>query len=396
MPFGNHSSSPEIGTCPPRPWVARLALLICATMVAGMLAIGLSPFRRPKNEVTWLVTQDGLRFGSYATLLSSTPFSMGSLAEAGGEPACTIELFWQAGNSRESPTILAFSTAENPLQLSLLNYQSSALLQKGAGPGGRENIGVRDVFIRNRPVFLTLTSGARGSSIFVDGKLRGVFPEFHFGKDCQGRLVIGASPVAHFRCPGKLLGLAILTREIQDSEALRHYEIWAKERHSGIRLGKNMAALYLFNEREGNLVHNAVPGGVNLEIPYEFVLLHQPRLEPFWKEYKPGWSHWKDILVNLVGFMPLGLVFYACALSVWSLKRPVLASVALGLAVSLTIEVVQSFLPSRSSGTMDLITNTLGTYIGTRLHGLGMIRVFPDRVFQLSLTGNRLRQDSNG
>lgn len=390
-PPDNHSSSPEIHTLPRRPWVARIALLICTGMVLGMLAVGLSPFRRPRNEVAWLGIQDGLRFGRNATLLSAAPFPLGSAADSGGEPACTIDLFWQAGDASDGPTILAFSTEENPLQLYLRDYQSNAILQEGAGADRLvlETIGVPAVFRKDRPVFLTLTSGARGSSIFVDGKLRGVFPEFHFGRDCQGQLVIGSSPVGHVKCPGKLLGLAILTREVQDSEAFRHYQTWAERRHPDIRLGKDVAALYLFNEHEGSLVHNSVLGGVNLEIPHRLVLLHQTRLAPFWTEYQPGWSFVKDILVNVIGFMPLGLVFYACGLSVWSLQRPVLASVALGLAVSLTIELVQSFLPSRSSGTMDLITNTLGTYLGVRMYALRFIQGFMSSLLRLAGRSDR-------
>ena len=104
-------------------------------------------------------------------------------------------------------------------------------------------------------------------------------------------------------------------------------------------------------------------------------MLNKWFLEPFWKEFRSGWSYWKDVGVNVVGFIPLG--FFFC--SYFSLvrgesKHPALATIALGFVKS----VLRSkfcrhfFCPTRDSGTTDLITNTLGTALGVILYGWSM------------------------
>ena len=68
------------------------------------------------------------------------------------------------------------------------------------------------------------------------------------------------------------------------------------------------------------------------------------------------------------------LVFF---LSLWLIKarqwappRAYIAAVALGISVSLTIELLQVYLPSRDSSQADLICNTLGTFMGVILFHL--------------------------
>jgi len=87
-----------------------------------------------------------------------------------------------------------------------------------------------------------------------------------------------------------------------------------------------------------------------------------------WDEFQPSWSYWKNVMINIGGFVPLGFFFCAYLVSVRRMNRAVLATIVLGGVVSLTIEVLQAFLPTRDSGMTDLITNTLGTVIGTALY----------------------------
>ena len=129
------------------------------------------------------------------------------------------------------------------------------------------------------------------------------------------------------------------------------------------------SALYLFNEGKGGIVHNQLDSSTDLIIPPHYFVLHPRVLVAPWREYKATWSYWQDVSVNVAGFIPLGFCFAAYFSLVQVINRPRATTIALGLVVSLTIEVLQAFLPTRSSGTTDLVTNTLGTAIGVRLYG---------------------------
>lgn len=218
--------------------------------------------------------------------------------------------------------------------------------------------------------------------MYVDGALARAFPGFRLGQDFTGQLVIGTSPVATDGWLGQLRGLAIYHRELAAEQVFKHYETWTTQGVPKLIGNERMAALYLFDEHGGSVVHNAVHPGIDLYIPKRFSLLHQVFLKPFWREYEPGWGYWRDILLNVVAFIPLGFFFCSYWSSVKPILRPALAATVLGLAVSLTIEILQSNLPTRSSGTTDLFTNTLGTFLGVRLYGSKAARTLLARVHQ--------------
>jgi glycopeptide antibiotics resistance protein len=166
-----------------------------------------------------------------------------------------------------------------------------------------------------------------------------------------------------------MFGLAIYDRELTAAEALLHYQSWKKHGHPDA----NEIALYLFDEKTGNEIHNHAAAGGELYIPGNYTVVDQVFLRPLWEEFDFTRSYWSGNLKNVVGFIPTGFCFYAYLLASWPAKRALLITVVLGFLVSLTIEVLQAYLPTRDSGTTDLITNTLGTYAGVLCY-----RLLPD------------------
>jgi VanZ family protein len=359
---------------------AGLSGVLCLLILCGILVAGLWPFQKPLNRVSWLENENGIRLAGRGTLWSSDSFQTTGPQD---EEARSLDLWVQPALSRSASTIFSFSTPENPLQLTAYQYHSAFILKRelDGGEHRTSTIGIEGVLRQGKPVFITVTSGPQQTAMYVDGVLDRTFPQIQFSKDFTGQLVVGTSPVEDEGWSGQLRGLAIYGQELTAAQVLKHYETWTTQGHPELSGDEHTIALYLFDEHAGNIVRNAVPGGTNLNIPRRYVLLHQRFLRPFWKEYKPRWSYLEDILVNVAGLIPLGLFFCAYWSSVQPIKRAVLVTTLLGLAVSLTIEVLQSYLPTRDSGTTDLITNTLGAFLGAKLYSLKAARNLFARIY---------------
>lgn len=347
--------------------------MLCFLVLCGILVAGLWPFRRPLNGVTWLENENGLRLARRATLWSSGSFQTTGLQD---EQSRSLDLWLRPGVTSGSNTIFSFFAVANPLQLSAYQYHSLFILKREIQGGQRRTatIGIDGVLFKDRSVFITVTSSPHETAIYVDGSLNRTFPQIRLGKDFAGQLVVGTSPVEDASWSGQLRGLAIYGQALTAPQVRRHYEAWTTHGRPELGDDERVIALYLFKEHAGNIVHNEVRGGVDLNIPRRYALVHQRFLRPFWEGYEATWGYWRDIAVNVVGLIPLGFVFCAYWSSLRPIKNAVLVTTLLGLAVSLTIEVLQSYLPTRVSNTTDLITNTLGAFLGARLYGLKVAR----------------------
>ena len=86
----------------------------------------------------------------------------------------------------------------------------------------------------------------------------------------------------------------------------------------------------------------------------------------------------RDIVRNLLGFIPFGVCFaaYLAFKTRLARRRIFLLTVVAGGAISLTIELLQGFLPSRDSSMEDLICNIVSSAAGALLF-IGLYRILP-------------------
>jgi len=349
---------------------AMLLTATCALVLSGILVAGLWPFHAPKNQVSWLRTGNGLRFGDYGSIVSANAFTA---PESQEEKPCSLEIWLQPVQVGYSGTILAFYWPESrvvpfALRQSLGDLVIQRTIQGQLHRAKKAKLYVDDVFTHQNPVLLTISSGQSGTTIYADGALVRKSPNFRFSShDLTGRLIIGNAPATTHNWSGQLKGIAIYDHELTADEVPRHYANWTKNKQPDPAKGDGVVALYLFNEGKGAVIHNQADSATDLLIPDRFFLLREQFLERPWDEFYPGWHYWEDAGINIGGFIPLGFFFSAYFSVIAKVKNANWVTIALGFAVSLTIEVLQAFLPTRNSGMTDLITNTLGTALGATL-----------------------------
>jgi glycopeptide antibiotics resistance protein len=351
----------------------NLLALICIAVLCITLTLGLWPFHSPANDVTWLGKRGGLRFGRNGTVIGSGIFQISSPRE---NSEASLEIWLQPNRVWDSTTLLAFYNPGNPFQFSLRQSQLDLLVrtetQDEQHHARTARLYVRDVFRRKpRPVFITITSGWQGAWIYIDGILAAAAPEFPLsGDDFTGLLVLGDSPGQSNSWSGQLLGLAIYHRQLTAAQVFHNCATWKQAGRPEIVENERNTALYLFDEQAGDVVRDKARSGVDLYIPKSYEVMDKYFLEPFWTEFSMSWSYWGAVLKNIVGLIPFGFCFYAYLVAVLPIKRAALVTVVLGTGVSLTIEILQAFLPTRESGTTDLVTNTLGAWVGVASYKL--------------------------
>jgi VanZ family protein len=341
----------------------------CAALLLGILIAGLWPFNfYPRNRVQWLRSGNGLHFAPYGQAYSCAPWALNE-ARKTEHSAVTIELWLLPADAYHPQVSPIFSIDGSTPDRSLNVAQSGSDLVVQAyfrSPNGGvlfHQLWMDDACRSLRPVFVTITSGQEGTllswvtdSQHTTKRYAGFSPA-----DYLGHVVVGHAPTGNAAWTGNVYAVALYNRAITEDEMSQDYLHWLQGTPSLL----SARALYAFDERSGNIVHNRAGTAPDLIIPARFRALHPTVLE-FPHPFKR--SDVVDSVVNIIGFIPLG--FFFCAYlreRECSVHNAVAWTILFAFLTSIGIELLQVLLPSRDSSLLDVINNVLGGALGSAL-----------------------------
>jgi hypothetical protein len=353
------------------------ALLVTFTV---MVAAGIRPgVPLAENQVTWRDPGPGLWLEGDSQAISEDPIWVDS-----GE--FTVELWIETAPPPLPGNREIVSFVDGPgVQRLLVGRFPDGLFLRGRldNPTGDPR---RDRYV-DLPIeagihHLAVTAGNDGAVLYVDGRSTNVVlpaTRTREGERFGGRLILGTSGSGSAPWRGAILAVAIHQRILDQDELSQHSAIGSSVLAAGhsvtaaSNLSRTLAltpnpdvvALYLLDEGQGRHAASQIESAADLVLPER---LANPTRSGFLAPPAPRWTsgRWNlpDLVLNLAGFVPLGMLI------AWRRgPRGVLLAVACGLTLSLTIELLQTWIPGRHSSLVDLVCNALGALLGGLIGG---------------------------
>jgi len=358
-----------------------VSLLILVSVVT--LLFGLWPLNFfSENQVRWLAQQDGIQFykqglsnrrASGGVIYSDSPVDIRTGSHT-FEPS-TIEIYVESHRERDGGLahIASFHDGYPRSSLVIGQWKTELVIrsrdnQNDARDTYRE-IDLNDGLKTNEKKLITIASGPERTEIFVNGELarsydiQSLIGVEHF----SGYLNLGNSSIGHNAWAGNLYGVALYDTLLTSEQIRQHYELWADRSVDGAAaIEPEPMILYTFAERRGASVHNQMGNTNHLTIPSTFKSLRREIVVQFWRDLDWDEGIVKDILVNILGFVPFALcmLIFLIGNRNMSPRQAAFLTVLAGAILSLIIESVQMSLPTRSPSSLDLLCNTAGAVMG--------------------------------
>lgn len=364
----------------------KLLAILCALAALALIWATLWPFNPfPANGVSWLSTANGVLFRG-GVIFSDGPLKDQAAAAQAARDSCTIEIYLRPLTRDDAGNFFTLSSRDDPDAVFLRQWHESLLIYRrrairGLGPK-HIHFDVDDVLRADRLVLVTISSGPRGVTVYIDGKLvpSAAAPFRIHRNDLYRQIVLGNSPSNFQVWNGEIHGLAIYDDEVSPAEAATHFAAWSGASLSGSDANSetgdttHLLARYDFHERKGSTIRSAVELAPPLVIPVHFSIPLKPRLASPIQEFDWSANYRRDVYENILGFMPFGFVLCGFFALSRSRGQAILISTFLGGLLSFTVEFLQYYIPRRDSGWTDVITNTTGTLLGALIARPGLVR----------------------
>jgi hypothetical protein len=348
----------------------------------AVLFFGLNPKGYDfSNHVSWLDDGPGIRFDKYGLAYAELD---GKLRERiGGREGFSILMVFQAErlDNNGSGHILTIHPGKDKNQLIIWQWYSYIIAMNDNDYAHRRRTGRVSDKIPSSPaqqIFLSLTSGNNGTSLYFDGKVVSSNHSLRldFPTGTKRTLILGNSPYGDGSWQGDISGLALFDRELPPETVASLYNTWSLKRSFADTEKENPFLLYLFNEKEGHRIIDHAGSSIPLLIPAQAAPLQKKFLDRSLNDSGITGGLAQDVIVNLTGFIPIGFFFAYLLVNLGGTpgKRVLFYTVVFCFALSLIIELLQAWIPSRSSQFLDLFLNTAGGFMGASFSNLRILK----------------------
>ena len=361
---------------------------VSVAILFGILIFGLIPKDfHFSNGVNWIKDQAGIRFSKYG-IAYTHPFIELIEGEISEPNSFSIEIALKPESYDEKGFnfILALHSGKDSHQLLMGQYLSWIILMNGddyAHKRRTKRIAVNTASPSPTARFVTITTGKEGTQVYLNGQRVRTKKDLtlKIPNGSKARLMIGNSTNGRNSWQGDVYGLAFYGYTLTAQDAARHFNRWFQDQNFAFAKKDKPSVLYFFDEKEGLRALDHSGGNHHLEIPSKMQILEREILSPTWSLFKLNRSFIKDFVLNLVGFIPFGFILSATLFKLGGTfeKNNVLITVVLCFTLSLIIEILQAWIPSRSSHMLDLILNTLGALMGTIIYRFFFVRIHRKR-----------------
>jgi len=346
---------------------AALALVLLITLWAGLKPKGY----RFRNDATWLQRTCGIAIGPIGIAYSRD--SLQWLRQNSQDSGFTIEMSVKPYKYHRdgSPYILSFWDGASPAPLVVgqwLNHLIVRVRDMDALKKYRE-FGARNILEEGKSELIQIVSDQSKTSVYNNGKVvcdpidMSIIP----ASGLQGRFILGSSATGGSLWSGEYFGIALYQRKLSSEEIALRFIRWDSLGRTILSPVTRAAHFFRFDETKGTIAHDCIANGFDLNVPPIFHIVKKQILTGPWDDFQWNRSYILDVTINLFGFFPLGFfmsLFLFEIGGIQSRKKNLVLTVFICFIISLCIELVQVYIPTRSSQLSDLVLNSLGGLLG--------------------------------